>query len=312
MKRILILLLAALMLAGCAAEGVPAETSGSTAPSTTAPTEPKPQIPKSGEVEVVSCSFQEQVLPADFEVYVGHFPSEEGKIYVDLTLSVKNTCDYPIDKEDITGYFEYAGKRYTMQFEVEENAGDFANVQKQVDVGETKRVHLFYRVDRKAEDAEITVHYSVFGQDYQANVGYQTQPEKPQLQVGDTFGRDGMYSLEVMDCMIAPYLRATGSGAVKYYVEGSHVFSVVIKLRNESDADLSYLEGYLLAGDQPEFASIQMEIKDNIELEDTTTVKAGQEQILHLWVAVPGDTPTESVAMRFNILGDSFYCCPIG
>jgi hypothetical protein len=312
MKRIYAMLLAALLLTGCAAEEPPADTTGSTAPSTTAPTVAEVQIPKSGEITVLGCSFKEEVLPADYEVYVGRFPAEEGKIFVDLTLSVKNTCQYPIGEKDITGYFEYGGKRYTMQFEVEENAGDFANTQKQVDVGETKTVHLFYRVDRKAEDAALTVHYSAFGQAYQAEVQDQTEPEKRQLNIGEVFTREGMYSVEIMDCMIAPHLRATGSGAVKYYVEGSHVFSLVIKLRNEGDADLSYLEGYLLAGDHPEFASIQMEVKDNKELEDTTTVKAGQEQILHLWVAVPADTPAEGMSMRLNILGDSFYCCPVG
>lgn len=314
MKIILVLLLVALLLTACAAEGQPVTTSSTTATTATAkPDTQEPQIPKTAEVAVLSCSFKAQVLPADHEVYVGCFPYEEGEVYVDLVLSVTNTCEAPIDGGDITGYFEYAGKRYTMQFEVEETADDFANEDKAVLPGETKTVHLFYRVDAAAEGGDLTVHYSALGDSNEISVAPQTEPVKQELKIGDVVSCEGSYTVEVLDCKVSSSIRATGSGAKKYYVAGSHVFSLILRVRNDGTSALDYLEGYMLAGDRPEFAVIQMEVNNNLELEDLTrALQAGEEQILHLYVAVPEDTPAEGMVMRFNIMGGSYCCCAVG
>ena len=312
-RKFLALSLAVLMLTACGTEKV-SETS---APNTTKPTQkPEPQITKTAEVEVLGCRFADRVLPTDFEVFVGCYPAAEGEVYVDLPLRVTNTCEYNIDGKNVTGSFEYAGKRYAMQLAVEENAGDFANEEKYVPAGESRVVHLFYRVNGAAAETEITVNYTVLGEEKQITVSGAAEPaleDKHLLQIGDVFRREGAYSLEVVDCMISNSLRATGEGAVKYYVNGYQVLCLVLKLHNEGDEPLAFLEGYVLAGQQPEFATIQKESEDRKELEDMTdALEAGEEQILHLWVPVPLGTTVTDAAMRCNVLGDSFYCCPVG
>ena len=321
MRKIWPLLLAMLMLSGCG-QDKPAET---TAPERTSPTfittvatkptdssDDEPQVFKSGEVQVLSCSYQEQILPTDYEVYVGCFPAKEGKVYVDLALQVRNTCDAPINHKDISGYFDYDGKRYTMQFEVEENAGDFANSGKQIRPGETKTVHLFYTVNQAVEDTPITVHYTALGESGKIAVGERIEPEKKLLRVGETFLQEGQYSIEVLDCEISSKLQATGIGGKHYFVEGSDVFCLTVKVRNLGFADLEYIEGYLLAGQEPEFGAVQFETNNNTELADWTGgIRHSDAEIIHLWVPVPQDTPYEGMAMRLNVQGDSFCCYAI-
>lgn len=320
MKRLFLLLLALLMLSGCGTgkpEGTtPFERTTPTfvTTATTEPTTPSDEPPKlkKAEIQVLSCRFREQILPADHEVYVGCFPAEEGEVYVDLALQVRNTCDESIDSKDITGYFEYAGKRYNMQFEVAQNATDFANRVKQVRPGECKTVHLFYRVDQAAEAETLTVHLTALGKEQELTVTERTEPEKTALQVGQTFLQEGQYSLEVLKCGIVKEFYATGAGAVKYFVDGSDVFTLTVKVRNLGYGDLDFLEGYLLMGDQPEFGAVQREVNNNLELEDwTTLIRPGQMEIIHIWVAVPPDMPSAGMALRLNVQGDSFCCYPI-
>lgn len=321
MRKILPLLLAMLMLCGCGQDKsgeTTANENGSPTFITTVATEPadpkpeEPQVYKSGDVQVLWCNYREQILPADYEVYVGRFPEKEGKVYVDLALQVRNTCDASINSQDISGYFNYDGKRYTMQFEVETNAGDFANTNKQVRPGETKIVHLFYTVDQQAEDSPITVHYTAFGESYEIAAGQRNEPEKKVLRVGEIFLKEGQYSLEVLDCLISSKLQATGIGGVKYYVEGSDIYYMTVKVRNLGYGDLNFVEGYLLAGEQPEFATVQVEVNNNTELVDWTGgIGCGETEIIHIWVAVPQDMPSAGIAMRLNVQNDSFCCFAI-
>lgn len=326
MKKMITMLLALmLMLTACAQDATPEDTTASTAVSTTtAPETTEPEVPeepelkKSAQVEVLACSFKDQVLPTDHEAYVGWFPEEEGKVYVDLTMRVQNTGEAPIGEEDITGWFEYEGQRIDMQLEVEANAGDFENVDKTVPVGETKIAHLFYTVDAAAEGASISAHYSVLGEEDQIQVDDYVPPvleDKIQMKIGDVFGREGEYTVEVLDCLISDTLRATGDGAVKYYVEGHEAFDLILRIRNEGDSELDLLEGYLMVGQETEYATEELEINDNKELEalsDEDPIGPGEEVIVHLWVAVPLDTPAEGMVLRFNIQGDSFYCHAVG
>lgn len=312
-----------LLLAGCAGES-PKETipfeqttptyvtttaTEPTSPSTSPTTPENPEATKTAEIEVLSCSFQEEILPADFEVYVGRFPAVEGKVYVDLVLKVRNTCDETIDGEDISGSFKYDGKRYAMQFEVEDNAGDFANEDKRVYPESCKIVHLFYTVDRKAEEEALTVRYTALGQEREIPVAPRSQRQKKVLQVGETFRADGQYAFKVMDCSVYYEFSATGKDAVKYHVEGSNVIALTMKLQNLSPWDLDYLEGYLLAGDRPEFGTVQLEVNDYTELEDwTEPLEPDQEEIIHIWVVIPQGVSTADLIFRLNVQGDSFYC----
>ena len=162
----------------------------------------------------------------------------------------------------------------------------------------------------------MEVHYSVLGQEDQIQVDDRVAPvleDKLQLKIGEVFGREGDYAVEVLDCLISDSLRATGDGAVKYYVEGHEVFDLILRVSNEGDADLRLLEGYLLLGQEMEYASSEIEINDGKELEALSNpVGPGEEVIVHLWVAVPIDTPAEGMLLRFNIQGDSFYCYAVG
>ena len=309
-----------LALTGCAAESKPPVTTVTTTVPTTTVTPPPevPELVKDADTEILSCSFKDQILPTDHEVAIGLFPGEEGKILIDLTLEVRNTGEAPLGKEDFTAYFSYGGKRYDMQFEVEENAGNFANKDKTVQPGDLRKVHLFYTVDTEAADTAMTVHYTILGEAGQIDVAGYVPPvleDKTEVKIGTVFTREGDYSFEVLDCMVSQSLRATGNGAKKYYVSGSDVFVLILKVRNEGDGPLDLLEGYLMAGEMPEFAQNYLESEDHLELiepEEGYTLNAGEEQILHLWIAIPPDSPTAGMAMRLNVQCDSFYCYPIG
>lgn len=316
MKKFLAIGLTALLLTGCGAPVAPAPVSTTTVPTTTTAPPPEPELVKAASTAVLSCCFKEQILPSDHELSVGLFPPEEGKMYIDLTMQVENTGEAPIGAEDITAYFQYEGRRYDMQFEVEENAGNFANEDRTVHPGDSRIVHLFYTVDAAARD--MVVHYSILGEGDQMGVDDYVPPvleDKTQLKIGDTFGHEGRYSVTVMDCMVGKHLRATGNGAQKYYVADHDVLVMTVKLRNESAEELELVEGYLMMGQAPEFAQISVESEDHLTLTEVTEgcgVGPGEEQILHIWVAIPQDIPTEGMAMRLNILCDSFYCYPVG
>lgn len=316
MKRKWLWLAVAVLLSGCAKTPQTTEPTGGNAPSfvttgatVTEPAEQETEAPKTAQTQVLYCRFRQQITPADYEAYVGYFPSKEGEVYVDLAMRVRNTCNRPIDRKDILGSFSYGSQSYTMQFEVEENAGDFANETKQVPPGESRIVHLFYTVDGAAERESITVKYSVLGQENQISVAKRTEPAKRRLSPGDSLRQEGQYALEVLSCQVASSFGATGANAQGYYVEGSQVLSLAVKVRNLGSSPLGFLEGYLLAEDHPEFANVQMEINEKTELEDwDEPILPGKERVLLLWVAIPEGTPTGNMSMRFNIEGDSFLC----
>ncbi len=317
MKKMFAMVLVILILTGCGADKEPPVTTAATL--TTAPDKPDtPEPVKSADTEILSCRFKDRILPVDHEVAVGLFPGEEGKVFIDLILQVRNTGEVALGKDDFSAYFSYGGKRYEMQFEVEENAGNFANEDKTIQPGALRTVHLFYTVDAKAADTAMTVHYTIPGEANQITVDDYAPPvleDKTELKIGTVITREGDYAFEVLDCMVSESLRATGYGAQKYYISGSDVIALILKVRNEGDAPLELLESYLMAGEMPEFAQIYLESEDHMELiepEEDYTLNVGEEQIIHLWVAVPEDTPTEGMAMRLNVQCDSFYCYPIG
>jgi len=313
--------LVVLLLAGCSGDNRPAAT---TAP-TTAPTQattPPPEVPepvKAGKIEVLSCRFKDQVLPADHEVYLGWFPVEEGKIYIDLTLSVCNTGEAPLGEEDISAFFRYGDERYDMQLEVEENAWNFANEDRTVHPGQTRRVHLFYNVDKAAADSEITVHYTFLKESGELAVEDEVLPVlqgKSQLQLADTVAWGDTGTVQVMDCLISPFLRATGDDAKKYHSPDGYEFLVLIlKVDSEAELEPEVLDGYVMAGQEPDFVQMNVESEDHttlIPLNEAEPVQAGQERIIHLWVEIPGEMPTEGLAMRLNIDTGSYYCYPVG
>ncbi len=327
MKKFITLTLALMLLltaCGNQAQPQPSSTTSTTAPVTTTQRPTLPELPqqpdetKSARFEVLSCCFKEQVLPTDFESYVGYFPAEEGKVYVDLTMRVRNTGESALGSNDITASFDYDDQHYQMQFELEESAGDFKDTDKSIAPGETGVVHLFYTVDAAAKEESLEVAYTVVDQSDKIQVDDYVAPvleEKILLNIGDIHTVEGAYTVEVLDCMVSDKLQATGENALKYYVEGYDVFTLVLKVANEGDENLTALEGYYIDGDQIKYATEELEVEENRKLEslsEQNTIKAGEEGIVHLWVAVPIDTEAAGMIMRFNILGESFYCSAVG
>lgn len=286
-----------------------------TAPEPTVPETPEvPEVNKSALVEVLSCCFKSRILPTDFEYFRGHFPAEEGKVYVDLTMQIQNTGEGAIGPEDITGWFEHDGKRLDMQLELEANAGDFENEDRTIQPGETRIGHLFYNVEAAAEGTALEVHYSVLEDEAQIQVDDYVEPvleDKIGLKLGDVYTQEGEYTIEVLKCMVSDNLQATGAGALKYYVQGYEVLDLVVRLTNEGERPIDHLEGYLVMDGQIKGAAEEQEIKENTELEALTedsTIAPGAEAVIHIWVTVPVDTDPEGLAMRMNILDESFYC----
>lgn len=324
MKKIFCVMLAVLLLTGCSKnETPPVTTAPTTAPTqSTTPPPDEPDVPEpvtSAEIELLSCRFKDQVLPVDHEACFGYFPAEEGKIYIDLTLRVCNTGETPIGKEELSAFFEYEGMRYDMQLEVEENAWNFANEDRTVHPGQTRTVHLFYNADLAAVDSSITVHYNFLQESGEIAVGEQVQPvleDKIQLQLADTVHWGNTGTIQIMDCLISTFLRATGKGAEKYYADtDSDLFILILKVDSETDPEPDLLDAYVMAGYEPEFVQILVESEDHLALtplEEAAPPQPGQERILHLWLEIPFEIPTEDLAMRLNIETGSYYCRPIG
>lgn len=324
MRKLFCALLAVFLLTGCSKPEQPkATTTPTTAPTqTTAPAPDGPEVPapvKSAEIEVLSCTFKEQILPTDFETYMGWFPAEEGKMYVDLTLRVENTGELPLGKEDLSAYFEYEEKRYDLQLEVEENAWNFANEDRTIPLGQARTVHLFYNVDREAVNTPLTVYYTLLDQTGEIPVGPEAEPvleDKILLQLSDTVSWGETGTVQVMDCLVRPYLRPTGNGAEKFYSpSGDDMFILVLKVDSESELTPNLLDAYLMAGQIPEFAQIYVESEDHlsfIPLEEAPEPQAGEERIYHLWVEIPFGMPTEGMSIRLNVDTVSYYCCPFG
>lgn len=322
MKKLVFVFLAVLLLVGCSEDAPPAVTTAPTTVPTTAPKADPPEPPapeKTADIEILSCRFKEQVLPLDHEATVGYFPAEEGKVYIDLTLEVTNTCQEDLDKEDLSAYFIFGDRRYDMQLEVEENAGNFANEDRTVHPGQCRRVHLFYNVDKAALEAEITVSYTLVGQSGTIPVEQEVPPvleDKQLLQLADTVPWGEAGTLQVMDCLIRPYLSPTGNSDQKYSPgTGNNLFILVVQLDSESELEPALLEAYLMAGQDPDFAQISAETPDHQYLdllEDALLPQPGEERILHFWVEIPMNMPTEGMAIRLNVDTGSYYCYPIG
>lgn len=323
MKKLFCVLLVSLLLTGCTQSEQPAVTTTTAAP-TTAPTvaSPEPDIPepvKSAQIEVLSCCFREEVLPADFEAALERFPVEEGKLYVDLAFRVTNTGEAPLGEEDFYASFEFDGSQIEMQLEVEEDAWHFANEDPTVYPGQTRMAHLLYNVDRAAANAPLTVHYSLLEETGELSVEPETPPtleDKTQLKLGETVNLESFGSVQVVDCLIQSYLRATGNGAEKYYFpNGGEMLILVLKTTSETAPEPDLLDAYLMAGEIPEYSQIYVESEDHLDLiplEDAPAPQVGEERILHIWVEIPFGLPKDNISIRLTLDTNCYYCYPFG
>ncbi len=308
-KNILALIMALVicltMLAGCADSST--DTSGDSAAKADSE-----EIEIDGiKVTPLSCEFDNELLGIDEELAQSGFTKLDGKVYVNLALKIVNNGTEDFTEDDISAYFEYNGLRYDMQYELMTVKPASVN-DDDIPVGYAGVVYLFYVVEEAATEESITVHYTIKGNEYEKEVApLDTRTafeKKTELSVGDKLDIDGIFEIEVISCSETEYLRAENYAETDQYGSyGDKFIDLVLKVNNKTDVDAASFYAYTVVDDVRILSSSRIETDDNTKLKDIS-LKAGEEGIIHLFVAVDENLDTTGMSMRLNILENCYYC----
>ncbi|MBE6913252.1 MAG: hypothetical protein E7473_12080 [Ruminococcaceae bacterium] len=335
-KKMLVILLACAMtiaiISGCSNSTAPSASSNSTAPSassnSTAPSASgdssqveQEAAPKNTviniddlKIEVLSCSFDKEVMGIDEEFSGYGFTERDGKVYVNLALKITNNRATPLKKDEIKGYFEYDELRYDLQYELMSSVpvGSNDNLLAPDCIGFVNMISL---VDEEATKENLTVHFTIDENEYSEKVmpidTRSAFEKKTEVSVGDTFDANGLYEVEVIKCEESKYLRATNYNESRQYQSANEKFiDLVLNIKNNTNVNFRSIYGYVIIDEDGIRAIDKVEVKENTELEsmDIAPIKPGEEGIVHLYVTVEDDMDTDDLAMRFNLGGNCYYC----
>lgn len=276
-----------------------------------------PESKKEFTFEVVECVFDNSITAVDEEYVYNSYAEKENSVYVDLVLRVANTGNTPLTGNDFSGYLIYNDTRYDMQTAIENVTGISVGVS-EVKAKDVAKVHLFERLDKEAENSDITVTYTVSGKTYEEKVKPATNSsnsldKKTEIKVGDVINVDSRYSFEVIEASAVESVHAQDINASKQYKPiGKDKFAhVLIKLKNNSELPLSNSNAlvYTITDDVISKGTFAKETSNNTDINSYVSLNGGEEEFVHLYVGVNDtDIAAGNVILRFNLGGNCYYC----
>ncbi|MCR5146866.1 MAG: hypothetical protein K6B70_05945 [Clostridia bacterium] len=127
-------------------------------------------VPGLCDFTITKCQFTEKVEPSNPTAFHRYLPAKDGKLYVDLQVTVKNTQDKAVKQAQLPGSAVlYCGdKSYTVQTLVETaQGGDFSASTTQADINssETRLYHLVATVPAEVKDSKDTLWFRITASD---------------------------------------------------------------------------------------------------------------------------------------------------
>ncbi len=265
-------------------------------------------------IEVLSCSFDKEVMGIDEELSGYGFTERNGKVYVNLALKITNNGTTALKKDDIKGYFEYDELRYDLQYELMLSV-PVRNDDDSLSPECIGFVNMISLVDEAATSEDLTVHFTIKENEYSEKVmPIDTRShleKKTEVSAGDSFNVNGLYEVNVIECVETKYLRATNyNESEQYQYYNKKFIDLVLSVKNNTNVNLSAINGYVIIDEEGVRANERVENSENTDLEylSIEPIKSGEEGIVHIFVTVDEDINTDGLAMRFNLGGNCYYC----
>ena len=279
-----------------------------------------PESKKEFTFEVVECVFDNSITAVDEEYVYNSYEEKENRVYVDLVLRVVNTGNTPVTENDFSGYLIYNNKRYDMQMAIEGATGVSLGAS-EVKAKDVAKVHLFAYLDKKAENSDITVTYTVSGKTYEEKVkpainSSNSLDKKTEIKVGYVINVDSRYSFEVIEASSVEFIHAQNSSSSKQYkplVKDKKFAHVLIKLKNNTELPVSYSNTlvYTITDDVVTKGKFAKETSNNTEIDThgKVSLNADEEEFVHLYVDINDtDVAAGNLILRFNLGGNCYYC----
>lgn len=265
------------------------------------------------DIEVLSCSFDNEVMGIDEEFSNWGFEKRDGKVYVNLALKITNRSDEPLTKDDIKGFFKLDDVEYSLQYNLASSAPnpDSDNILP----GCVGMVNLITLVEESVMDSDITVNYSIKGEEFQEKVSpldtTDAFSKKTEVKPGDKFNVNGLYDVEVISCTEEEKLSATDKENGSEYLAGSgkKFVDLLLKVKNNTDVALDPVKitNYTILEDNTAIrGNVRFEANNNTEL-GYDELQPNTEEYAHFFVSVNEDVKTDDLIMRFNLAGNCYY-----
>ena len=267
------------------------------------------------EFEVSSCAFDYEIMGIDEESSNWGYTKRDGKVYVNLTLKITNNSEETLNKDSISGYFVYDESEHEMQYNLASVAPELKDGDN-IKPGNIGIVNLFSLVDEAAIKKDIVVKYSIDGNEYEEKVGpvdtRDAFSKKTEVSKGDTIDVEGFYEVEIVECTTKEALMATNYEESEKYIVGAgkKIIDLVLKVKNNTDIDLTEISGYTIMDDTIYKTACKIEIDDNTDFAYLSgkPLEAGKEEYIHLYTRVEEGVDIKDFAMRFNLAGNCYYC----
>lgn len=283
-------------------------------PAVSTPTqEQEPAVATGTTFTLERCVFTDTVHAADDEFIGSAYTERTDRVYIDIVLRPSNPYGQ-FSSDNFRAFTMYEGRRYDFQYCVEGIVA--TSMDSSADDGQfVPRLHLFTLVPASAESAgDLTVTCTINGKEQNLSVAKKSAPatleNKTEVKVGDKHSLfDGLVEFEVVDCKYADTLLARDIANSEQYTFYKPFLDVTLKVTNNTDWDLwGFLLPYMIIDDEIHRGTEKEENDAGTEVGTLTSLQPGQTKYIHLIQTLSEEQVTQENTMRFNLLGNCYYC----
>lgn len=312
MKRMIGLLLALLMMLSlCACGGTGADNEMAAEPETPETEATAQQLQKiSEDITLLSCRFADSVHAIDDEFIGSLYEKIQGRIYVDMVFSVDNNSGEDFGPDQISGRLTYQEEEWELHYCRESATSVGVNDNPVGD--EFALVHLFTRLPAEAEQEDLTVTYTVNGEEYTCKVAPKQTTEgldrKTEVRQGDVISLlDGDYAFEVLEVGIIENLQASYQ-TDDYYI-GPFAIVKLNVTNNHPGRTLYDIQGYTKLDNEWMRISVDIEGGEFTDFEglDYYGVAPGESRLVYIYFGIDEDEISDDLMIRFNLCGSCYY-----
>lgn len=310
MKKILSVLLVAIMALSLCACGKKKEGNAGTTKNTSS----KVKTESGVEVEVLTCAFDNEIMGYDEEASGYGYGKREGRVYINLTLKIKNDGEEIFTKDKLSASCELDGVKRDLQYNFLTAAPQSDN--NNVLPGCIALINFLTTVEESDMNKDLTVKYVVDGKEYEKKVGKLVEADalsaKTEVKVGEKIEVEDFYEIKVLDCSEKSTIVITNEENNKEYRpmgKDKKFVDITVEFKNNTDVEFNsnHIKCYVVPEDgQGLLGRFEYEDKENCMLSNKS-VKPGEEVIAHLYVGIDDTMNTDGMAVRFSLAGNCYY-----
>ena len=265
----------------------------------------------SGDIQLLSCRFADEIRGADGEVVSIHYSKLDGKVYVDLLFAVDNTTSKQIDNSTISGWLSFRDVKTELKYC--RDGANATNVNNEPVLPDAYGyVHLFAQLEAEAENEDLTVHYTVNDKEYECTVkGKNTDDPlsaKTQIKAGDAADVPYTdYAFKVLSVGKVENLQVSNQtdtyfsgpfALVKLEVSNNHATRVI---------GVNDIFAYTKNADSYTRISVDVENEDGTAFSsDYLSIAPGEKEVVYVYAKL-SLLGTEAPTIRINIAGTCYY-----